>query len=253
MAGPGAKGEGLPGFEPAQVEVFPDEEALSEAAAALIAAQATAAIRARGHFLWALAGGRTPARTYARLAKSPFREQIDWGRVEIFFGDERCLPPEDPLSNYRLAEEMLLSRVPLPAAQVHRLACESDPEREARRYEALLRHTFQGRPWGFDLALLGLGADGHTASLFPGFTPPAEAWVAVVARPGESFRRLTLTPAVLNLSRLLVFLVTGREKAQALRAVLTGEEAMAASPVHLLRPPAGEIRWLADQEAAALL
>ncbi|MEJ5329386.1 MAG: 6-phosphogluconolactonase [Desulfobaccales bacterium] len=253
MSGPGARDEGLPGLKPAEMEVFPDEDALSEAAAALIAAQAMAAIRARGHFLWALAGGRTPARTYARLAKSPFREQIDWGKVEIFFGDERCVPPDDPLSNYRLAEEKLLSRVPLPAAQVHRLACEHNPEEEARRYEALLQRIFQGRAWGFDLALLGLGADGHTASLFPGLTPPAGAWVAAVARPGESFRRLTLTPEVLNLSRLVVFLVTGRDKAQTLRAVLTGEEAMAASPVHLLRPPAGEIRWLADQEAAALL
>lgn len=253
MSGNGATGEEVPGGRQVRVEVFPDGEALSEAAAALVAAQATEAIRARGRFLWALAGGRTPTRTYARLAELPYREQIDWGRVEIFFGDERCVPPEDPLSNYRLAKEMLLSRVPLPMTQVHRLACESDPEEEAGRYEALLRLMFQGRPWGFDLALLGLGADGHTASLFPGLLPPANTWVAVVARPGESFRRLTLTPAVLNLSRLLVFLVTGRDKAPALRAVLTGEEAMAASPVHQLRPPAGEIRWLADQEAAALL
>lgn len=252
MSGPGARGEGLPGLELAKVEVFPDEEALSAAAAALIAAQATAAISVQGCFLWALAGGRTPAGTYARLAKPPYREQVDWRRVEIFFGDERCVPPDDPASNYRLTYDKLLSRVPLPASQVHRMACEADPEGEARRYEALLRQKFQGRPWGFDLALLGLGADGHTASLFPGFTPPPETWVAVVARPGESFRRLTLTPAVLNLSRLLVFLVTGREKAAALRAVLKGEEAMAASPVHLLRP-AGEIRWLADQAAAALL
>lgn len=253
MSGKGATGEEVPGGRQVRVEVYPDAKALSEAAAALVAAKATEAIRAQGRFLWALAGGHTPASTYARLAEPPYREQINWSRVEIFFGDERCVPPEDPLSNYRLAKEMLLSRVPLPKAQVHRLACESDPEEEARQYEALLRQTFQGRPWGFDLALLGLGADGHTASLFPGLTPPAGAWVAVVARPGENFRRLTLTPAVLNLSRLLVFLVTGREKAPTLRSVLQGEEGMAASPVHLLRPPAGEIRWLADQEAAALL
>lgn len=253
MSGRGATGEEVPGGRQVRVEVFPDDEALSEAAAALVAAQAIEAIRARGRFLWALAGGRTPARTYARLAELPYREQIDWVRVEIFFGDERCVPPEDPLSNYRLAEEKLLSRVPLPEAQVHRLACESDPEEEARRYEALLRHTFQGRPWGFDLALLGLGPDGHTASLFPGLLPPANTWVAAIMRPGEDFRRLTLTPAVLNLSRLMVFLVTGREKAPALRAVLQGEKTLADSPVHLLRPSAGEIRWLADQEAAALL
>jgi 6-phosphogluconolactonase len=243
---------GKPGPD-VQVEIVPDLEALSEAAAARVADRAAEAVAARGRFLWALAGGATPARTYERLAGPPHRERLPWGRMEVFFGDERCVPPEDPRSNYRLAQERLLSRVPLPPSQVHRLACEADPEAGARRYEALLRQRLPEAGGGFDLALLGLGADGHTASLFPGLVPAPGSWVAVVARPDEPFRRLTLTPEVLNRSRLLLFLVAGREKAPALRAVLRGEGAMAASPVHLLKPAAGAIQWLVDREAAALL
>jgi len=243
----------VPSVPDLRVEIFPDLEAVSEAAAARVVARAAAAVTARGRFLVALAGGATPARTYERLAGPPHRERLPWGNVEIFFGDERCVPPEDPRSNYRLAHERLLSRVPLPPAQVHRLACEADAEAGARQYEALLRQRLPGVGGGFDLVLLGLGADGHTASLFPGRLPPPGPWVAVVARPEEPFRRLTLTPEVLNRSRLLVFLVAGREKAPALRAVLRGEAAMAASPVHLLKPAAGEIHWLLDREAAALL
>jgi len=241
------------GASPAGVEIFPDPEALSRAAATLTLDRAREALASRARFLWALSGGSTPRRTYELLAHTPLREEMEWSRVEVFWGDERCVPPEDPRSNYRLAREALLDRVPIPEGQIHPMTCHSDPWEAARRYEALLRRRFLAPGSGFDLVFLGLGADGHTASLFPGHLPPAGVWVAVVTRPGEDFPRLTLTPEVLNRSRLVVFLVAGRDKAPALQAALTAAPDPSLAPARLLTPPHGEVRWLVDREAAALL
>lgn len=234
-------------------EIFPDLEALSQAAAALLAAQAREALAARGLFVAALAGGSTPARTYELLAHLPLKDRVEWDRVQLFWGDERCVAPDDPRSNYRSARQALLDRVPLPPENVHPIFCHGDAEAAARGYEELLRRQFAGAGAGFDLALLGLGADGHTASLFPGLVPPPGRWVWPVRRMGEDFWRITLTPEVLNRSRLVVFLVSGRDKAAALKAVLEGDPDFPSPPARLIRPSVGEVRWLADRRAAGLL
>src|SRR5881409_3587977 len=148
------------------VTVVPDPDALADAAARLIAEAAADAIEARGRFMWALAGGETPRATYARLALPPFRERVDWRRVWVFFGDERCVPPDHPDSNYRMAHEAMLSKLPIPEPNIHRMRGELPPEQAATEYGQLLKDKFgDGGP---DMVLLGMGDDGHTASLFPG-------------------------------------------------------------------------------------
>jgi 6-phosphogluconolactonase len=235
------------------LEIFPDLEALSRRAAALAAARARQAVRDRGRFLLALSGGGTPARTYELLGGPPLRDQVAWPQVHFFWGDERCVPSDDPRSNYRLARAALLDRVPVEWLQVHPMLCGADPGQAARRYEDLLRRELPEPGAGFDLAFLGLGADGHTASLFPGQKPPAGCWVTPVRRAGEKIFRLTLTPQVLNRSRLVVFLVSGPDKAAALQAALAGDSDPLNLPARGIRPVAGEVRWLVDREAAALL
>ncbi len=152
------------------IEVYPDLESLSRAAAALLVKQANLAVAARGRFSVALSGGATPRRTYELLAAPPWVDQAPWDRVHVFWGDERCVPLNDSRSNARLAKEAWLDRVPIPADQIHPMNCAHDPAAAARQYEAQLREFFAGQPPILDLVLLGLGDDGHTASLFPGTT-----------------------------------------------------------------------------------
>ena len=150
------------------IKVYPDLEALSQAAATLVVEQASQAVAARGRFCVALSGGGTPRRTYELLAAAPFKEQAPWHRMHIFWGDERCVPLDDPRSNARMAKEAWLDHVPIPASQIHPMYWAGAPAEAARQYEAHLRQFFAGRPPRLDLVLLGLGDNGHTASLFPG-------------------------------------------------------------------------------------
>ena len=168
------------------IEVYPDLESLSRAAAALLVKQANLAVAARGRFSVALSGGATPRRTYELLAAPPWVDQAPWDRVHVFWGDERCVPLDDPRSNARLAKEAWLDHVPIPADQIHPLDCADDPAAAAGQYEAQLREFFAGKPPILDLVLLGLGDNGHTASLFPGTTVLAERerWAAAVS-PGR--------------------------------------------------------------------
>jgi hypothetical protein len=161
---PGNHGAGL-------IRVYPDLESLSRAAAELFVREAQAARSARGRFSVALSGGGTPGRTYELLAAAPYREEVDWAGVHVFWGDERCVPWDDPRSNARAAYQAFLSRVPLPGDQLHPLDCTGNPEAAARRYEALLREFFGGGPPRLDLVFMGLGENGHTASLFPAPQP----------------------------------------------------------------------------------
>ena len=234
---------------------FADKEALSRAAAELFAAQAQAAVADHGRFVVLLAGGDTPRRTYERLAGEPFRSRIPWGQVHFFWGDERCLPAGDPERNETMARAALLDSVPLHPEQVHPIRCDQSPERAAAAYAAEMLDFFGTKPPCFDLALLGLGADGHTASLLPGSASLAEQerWTAVTRRPEESFSRVTLTAPLLNQAALVVFLVTGRNKAGVLRSVLEASSPQPVVPAQLIRPLNGELHWFVDREAAILL
>lgn len=233
-----------------------------ERAARRFASAAAAAIAARGRFAVALAGGSTPRPLYERLAAPPHRDAIDWARVDVFWGDERCVPPDHPDSNHRLAREALLDRVPVPAGRIHRIEGEDpDPDRAARRYEAELRRVLDAPPPGvprLDLALLGLGEDGHTASLFPGSPALAvDDRLVVAVRASEAgvgppvVDRITLTPPALAAARAALFLVVGEAKAEAVRATLERSGESGRWPARTVDPAAAT--WLLDAAAAGRL
>jgi 6-phosphogluconolactonase len=247
------------------IRIFPDAATLSRAAAALFVRQAGDAARERGCFSVALAGGRTPADMYRLLARPPLSREVDWQRVHIFWGDERCVPPDDPRSNARMAHETFLDHVPIPAEQVHPMACHRLPigslgqasrqaaREAARRYEDLLRDFFGTDDPAFDLVLLGLGKNGHTASLFPRSAAlrETERWTSVVDVSGQDYHRMTLTAPLINQAQIVVFLVSGAEKSTVLREVLTGPFDPMRLPAQLIRPRGERPLWLVDQSAAA--
>lgn len=232
------------------IEIAADLEDLSRRAASAFTAAARRAVTARGLFQVALSGGSTPRRTYQLLAAPPFRDQVPWQALEIFWGDERCVPATDPRSNQRLARESLLDHVPVPPGRVRPMSCDSNPVAAARAYQQLLaRRCGPGLP-RFDLVLLGLGGDGHTASLFPGSPALQEEgrWVTEVIAPGQEFARLSLTLPVINHAAEVLFLVAGKEKAPVLGRILDGTAPQL--PAALVRPGSGRLRWLIDRAAA---
>jgi len=237
------------------IRVLPDPTALADAAARHVVEQAQAAIDARGVFSIALSGGSTPRELHLRLSSPPLRDQVDWAHMHVFFGDERCVPPDDPQSNYRMADETLLSRVPIPAEHVHRMHGELPPEEAATQYETDLKAFFGNDPPRLDLILLGMGDNGHTASLFPGLRAVHEQqrWVVAEYVSEVGMWRLTLTPAVLNLAREAVFLVAGAAKGSMLQQVLEGPFAPDERPAQIVRPTPGEVIWLVDAAAAEKL
>ncbi len=236
------------------IRIFPDKDALAAAAAELVVAQAQAAVAARGAFHFVLSGGSTPRALYARLAGAPYREQLDWAQMQVYWGDERCVDPDDAESNYRMARETLLAQVPVPPAQLHRMAGEIQPREAAAQYEHLLRQRWQRAPQ-FDLLLLGLGDDGHTASLFPHTAALDETarWVVPNYVPKLESWRLTLTAPAINAARTVVFLVSGGSKAVPLVDVLYGERQPHTLPAQLITPASGALLWLVDADAAARL
>lgn len=237
-------------FRP-DVRVHPDLEALSRAAAERLAAVAAEAARESGSFTLALSGGSTPRRLY-RLLASEYREAIRWQRAQVFWGDERYIPHDDPRSDYRMARETLLDHVRVPAENVHPIETHfADPEEAARRYEAVLREHFAGEWPRFDLMLLGLGAEGHTASLFPGSPALEEAarWVVAAEVPVEPRRRVTLTLPAINQAARVWFVVAGAGKGEALARALAEPPEVAACPAAGVRPVRGELVWWADTEA----
>jgi 6-phosphogluconolactonase len=212
----------------------------------------------RGRFLVALSGGSTPrALHYALVAH--YRDLIPWERVQVFWSDERCVPPDSPDSNYRMAHETLLEHVPLPAENIHRMPGErSDYDAAAADYEAEMRQVFGMPPdvlLRFDLILLGMGPDGHTASLFPGTTALHETSRLVAANwvPQQHMERLTFTYPLINNARQVMFLAAGAEKAEALRDVLSGQATIDERPAVGVRPTEGEVVWMVDREAMRLV
>jgi 6-phosphogluconolactonase len=233
------------------VHETPDE--LARAAAREFVARAEGAINALGRFAVVLAGGSTPEASYEVLARD-YPGELDWGRVHVFFGDERTVPPDHEDSNYRMAHEALFSRVPV--GSVHRMRGELPPAEAAATYEEELRGFFgpEGVP-AFDLILLGLGEDGHTASLFPETSAldVTDRWV--VANPVLRLEttRLTLTVPAINAAKAVTFLVAGEDKAEALKEILEGGADPRAYPAKFVRLEGGDLTWMVDRAAASLL
>ena len=218
---------------------------LPDAAATWITEVIQHTIELRGRCALALAGGATPRPVYERMAVSPLAERVQWDHVAIYFGDERCVPPDDPASTYRMAHEVLLQHVPIPSASVHRMEGErADREAAAQDYERLL-------PARLDLLLLGMGADGHTASLFPRSPALAERARRVVAvnRPPPSQPRLTITPPVIHAAEAVIVLVTGAEKAVTVARALEGAYAPEELPIQIALGGT----WFIDDAAARAL
>ena len=239
-------GSGWRGEQLNEFRVYEDAAGLARAAAGQFVTLAAQAIAARGRFLVALAGGATPHAAYELLATEPFAAGVDWAHVHLFWGDERGVPPDHPDSNYRMARETLLDKVEIPAADVHRIRCELEPAQAAAAYERELEKAL-GEDGRFDLILLGLGADGHTASLFPGTAAleERERWVLAVYVEKLKAWRVTLTLPVINTARHVIFLVSGTSKAETLARVRASEPL----PAGLVQPVAGRLLWLLDKDA----
>jgi 6-phosphogluconolactonase len=233
------------------IEVLDDAAQVARATAERFVA---AAAKARDRFFVALAGGSTPRATYALLAAAPFRDQVNWCRVEFYFGDERCVPPDHHDSNFKMAQDTLLSKLPITAEQVHRVQGELPPMEAADAYAAELRPL--SVPPRFDLILLGMGPDGHTASLFPGTTALQEtrAFVTAVYVPKLDVWRVTLTAPVLSAAHEVIVTAVGAEKADALKLALEGPPPGSNSepvPIRLVQPRS--LTFLVDRAAAAKL
>jgi 6-phosphogluconolactonase len=234
-----------------------------QAAAEVVIETAASAIGRAGRYSVALAGGETPLALYRHLATEPCLSRLDWPHVHLFWGDERCVPPDDAASNYRMARDALLDHVPVPTANVHRMRGEGDPAKAATAYERHLRlhfATLDGPPARlpgrrFDLILLGLGDDAHTASLFPGLHAVRErrSWVMAEFVPQVGMWRLTLTPVTINAAANVLFLVSGSTKADAVQRALKGDRDPDAIPAQVVAPRHGRTRWLIDAAAAARL
>jgi 6-phosphogluconolactonase len=235
----------------AEAVIYPDVSALIAGAADFIREEAIEAVAQRGRFAVALSGGNTPKPIYERLAKAA---GIDWTRVQIFFGDERCVPPEDQRSNYNMAKAALLDHARIPPANVHRMRGEKEPETAAADYAGVLKSAL-GTDGRLDLVLLGLGDNGHTASLFPGLAVVTEANRTVMALYVEvvGMWRLTLTPPIINAARRVVFLADGPGKAEVLDRVLQGPRQPMVLPAQVVRPTERPALWLIDAAAAARL
>jgi 6-phosphogluconolactonase len=231
--------------------VYETPEELAEAAARDFVFGAEAAINERGRFAVALAGGSTPKGTYEALARD-YADKLDWSKVHVFFGDERTVHPDQEDSNYRMVRETLLSRITV--SNVHRMRCELPPSEAAAAYEQELREFFEAseEPPSFDLIVLGLGEDGHTASLFPETSAldVTDRWV--VANPVLKLEttRLTLTIPVLNAAKAVTFLVAGENKAEALREILKGDADPRGYPARFVRLEDGDLTWMVDRAAA---
>ena len=239
----------------ATFRIFKESEALSLAAAEIFATVAAEANQRHNRFLAALSGGNTPSGLYRLLAEEPFRNQVTWINTFIFWGDERCVPPEDEGSNYHQAFQTFLRYVPIPEENILRIKGELDPTEASIDYtQTLKRYAAPGLNWPrFDLLLLGMGADGHTASIFPGSQVEAISPVLAVSADyqGRPAQRVTLTPQVFNSAQMVLFLVTGADKAETLSKVLGDVSAPVQYPAQRIHPWDGRVIWLVDEAAAS--
>lgn len=242
------------------IRIYRDSQAWAEAAAEFVLEVGKEAVRTNGRFLIALSGGATPETLYRALTSPAFADRFDWSRTTFFFSDERCVPPDDPRSNYALAKKILFTPLNIMPSQVYRMAGESsDPQAAAFEYEQQLRlatKTSSSAQPSLDLVLLGLGEDGHTASLFPGASilRDRQRVIAATQSPKDPPNRLTMTLAAINRASVILFLVTGSGKGGVVRAILDPRtEAERQLPASLVSPEEGRLIWFLDQAAAAEL
>lgn len=240
-----------------EVRVFSNRSSLVQFAAELIYREASTAVAERGRFHFVLSGGDTPGPLYEYLAEPEQREAISWERTHVYWGDERCIPPDEAGSNYRQAKLLLLDYLPVMPERIHRMKGELSPEEAASEYATQLAALGEGgRRWPrFDVVLLGMGDDGHTASLFPGSRSDDfenRSAIAVTAHYGNRpSNRVTLTPQVFNSARTILFLVVGKGKAEAVKAVTNGPNTPRKWPAQRIRPEDGLVYWLLDEGAAS--
>lgn len=241
-----------------QVRVYPSRVAAFHAAAAQFVVASEKAMSTRGRFTTVLSGGSTPRDVYRLLASDEYAPMVEWSYTHVFWGDERSVPLNDPDNNGHMAREALLDHVQIPLNHIFRIPSDLPPQEAADAYEHTLREFFEVRSMTqprFDLVLLGLGAEGHTASLFP-HSPvihEQERWVmATWVDPAKTWR-ITMTPVALNAATKVIFLVVGEEKAQALKDVLSEPKHPDLLPAQIIDPPQGQVLWIADKAAASLL
>lgn len=237
------------------LRIYDDYEELSRAAADLFIERAHDTLENASRFCVALSGGETPLRTYQLLAEHPLGDRVDWARTHIFFSDERLVPGDDPRNNAFNIRMVMLDHIPIPSENVHPVPTGMPAMIAADRYEGMLEDFFMGFAARFDLIFLGLGTEGHTASLFPN-TPALEEerhWTADVLLPQEPFHRVTFTPPLINQAAAVAFLVSGKRKSWILQSVLEGETDYRSLPAQIIRPIDGDLYWLVDREAAGQL
>jgi len=236
------------------VKTYLNVEVLSAAAAALFAEKVCQAVAKRGRCNAVLAGGGTPRSMYELLAHKPYCKTIPWAKLHVYWGDERCVPGNHKLSNQLMARQSLLDHVPIPEANIHPIVYNSTPSMAAEEYEQLLQTTLGDLP-KFDVVLLGLGDNGHTASLFPAtdVLNILDHWVSPVYVAEQDLYRVTLTAPIINQAATIIFLVAGSAKAHVIKEVIEGPIDSTRLPAQLIKPAYGELYWLLDVEAAALL
>ena len=234
------------------IRIFNDLESLSQAAAELFTIQSRQASLICGRFSVALSGGDTPRRLYEILAPPPYRQRIHWDEVHIFWSDERCVPEDDPRNNARMARLTLLDLVPIPPGNLHPIRCDQSPQQAALLYEQELRDFFSTQNPNFHLVLLGLGENGHIASLFPHTEVLNEQvrWVSEVFIPELGMHRITFTAPFINQASQVVFLVSGQDKSSVLKTVLEGTYKPHKLPAQLIRPNGAQPIWLVDKAAS---
>jgi 6-phosphogluconolactonase len=237
------------------LEIVSEDNKFSSRAAALFVELAICSIEEKGRFNVALSGGGTPEPVYAALAGPEYNCKVDWSKVNLFWGDERPVPPTNTDSNYRMVREALLDRIHIPETNIHRVHAEMDIRLAAFEYEEELREYFEGEWPDFDLVFLGMGRDGHTASLFPYSAGLNEdyRWFIANYAPSRETWRLTLTANVINAARFVLVLVRGKAKAETVRDVLEGSRNPDKYPIQRISPTDGEMVWLLDEDAASLL
>ncbi|HTI91217.1 MAG TPA: 6-phosphogluconolactonase [Puia sp.] len=236
-----------------ELQVYKDAQELSQAAAKWIAGLIAETIKVQDRFTIALSGGSTPKLLHKILAAPPYKDQIDWSKLHIFWGDERAVPFEDDRNNAKMAYDTLLNFVPVPPSQIHVMRTDIGPEESAIEYEKILHQYFDKTPTTFDLVLLGMGDDGHTLSLFPGtaIVHEEKAWAKAFFLPAQDMYRITLTKTIVNQSAHVAFLTTGTGKAHALKEVLKGVYNPDHYPSQEIKPVNGELHWFVDEAAAA--